>query len=170
MKGSLNSLLIALFLLLPSAQDAFCKPKRTPTPTPTPKPRPELVCRTKQQDLELRDWIIGIQNEAANARNEVIAAQRGEAEVRAQLDKATIDATNLANECAKDKECAKAPFSCWFHRFTKHLFWVVGGVLILIVGLCIASFFFPALGPILSFLVGIWNKLLGLFKPKPPTG
>jgi len=162
MKDSLSSLLIAYLLVLPSAQEAFCKP----TPTPVAK-KPELVCRTKQQDLELRDWISGIMAEAQKAKAEVQAAQNSNTDLQDKLAAATADAQNLANECAKDKECAKHPFSCGFHRLLKHLLWVGLGLLGVVVVLLVASFLVPGLAPLLGFFLSIWNKILSLFKPKP---
>lgn len=158
-----RGVLIALLLGLYTCHSAFSRP----TPTPVAK-KPDLVCRTKQQDAELKDWIIGIQGATHQAQGELVLAQKSNDELKGKLSRATTDATNLANECAKDRECAKAPFSCWVHRLLKHIFWIGIVLLVVIVGLLVASAFFPALGPILGFLLSLWNKLISLFKPKTP--
>jgi hypothetical protein len=148
------------------------KTRVNPGPTASPTPtgiveKSGMVCRTKQQDLELRDWINGILNQAHKAEAENAAAKKSEDDVKARLEASVVDATNLANECAKDRACAQAPLSCWFHRLMQHIFWILGGLVVLAIGLSIASIFFPALGPILDFFVSIWKWILGLFTSKP---
>jgi hypothetical protein len=107
--------------------------------------------------------------EAQKAKTENDAAQKSNADLQSQLAKATTDAQNLANECAADKACAKAPLSCWFHRLIKHLLWLAFGLMVLLVALVILNFFFPFLGPILRFIAAWFGKILSMFKPKPPT-
>jgi hypothetical protein len=57
-----------------------------------------LVCRTKQQDLELRDWIAGIQNLAQKAISEAKRAKASEADVQGKLYLASQDGIKLAKE------------------------------------------------------------------------
>lgn len=56
------------------------------------------VCRTKQQDLELRDWIAGIQREARVAIEQAAKAKASEAKVKEQLALAAPAATELKTE------------------------------------------------------------------------
>jgi hypothetical protein len=128
-----------------------------------------MVCRTKQQDLELRDWIGGLIIQVHQAQSENSAAQKSNSDLQGQLAASVQAATALANECAADKACAKSPFSCGFHRLIKHLLWILGGIVVLLIGLCVASIFVPALGPILSFVLAIPKWIMGLFTRKPPT-
>jgi hypothetical protein len=153
------SLLLAILLTVGTVSG---KPRRA-TPTPTPVKVPEdWVCRTHQQDLELRDWINGIMTEAQKA-------QASNAQTKTQLDASVKAGQDLANECAADKACSKAPLSCWFHRLIRHIFWILGAIIVILIALVVASIFFPALAPILGFLLSIWKWILGLFTRKPPT-
>jgi hypothetical protein len=163
---------VAIFLLALCSTGVAKSHRAVSSPTPavtnSPVAKGGLVCRTKQQDLELRDWIGGLMNEVSKAKAETAAALKSNAETQAKLDASVKDATDLANECAGDKQCAKAPLSCWFHRLMRHLFWILGAVIVILIGLVVASFFFPALGPILGFFLSIWKRILGLFTPRPP--
>jgi len=169
----------APFLLIPliflSVAFAFAKPPaHHPTPTPTPFPsrgpveKGGMVCRTKQVDLELRDWIGGIQIQAEQAIKTADEATKSNAELKVLLDKSIQDGQALANECQKDKACARAPLSCWFHRLMRHIFWITGAIIVILIALIVASFFFPALGPVLNFLVSIWKWFISLFTRKTP--
>lgn len=166
MKVLINSL-IALLLL---GDSVLAKPK--PTPSPTAK-KAELVCRTKQQDLELRDWITGIMSEAQKAKGEATAALKSNAETQTKLDQSIRAGQDLANECAADKKCAEAPLSCWFHRMMKRLLF---GGLILAVGALALFIFAPgvisAIGSALSLIGSVISRILeairNFFKPKPP--
>lgn len=168
MKVLLSNILIALFLSLGRPQDAFCHATPTPVPPPTVKSQ-ELVCRTKQQDLELRDWIIGIQDEAQKAKGELDAANKSNADTQTKLTQAIQDGKELAAQCEKWQQCYQHPFSCGFHRLMKHLLWIGIVIVVLLIALCVASIFVPALAPIMGFLLSIWKRILGLFKPKPPV-
>ncbi len=163
---------VLLISLIPSLAVAGPKHQATPTPTPDPKGvivKQGFVCRTKQQDLELRDWIAGLMNQVHEAQADNDAAQASNSKLQWELAASQKAATDLANECAKDKACAKAPLSCWFHRLLKHILWIGGGIVVLVIALCVASIFVPALAPILSFFVSIWKWLLGLLTRKPPA-
>lgn len=155
---------IIAILCLASSADAA----RTPTPTPTPKGVVEkqgMVCRTKQQDLELRDWINGLINEVHKAQTETKNANDSNFTTLNELHLSVAAATALANECAADKACAKAPLSCWFHRLLKHIF-ILAAVLIVI--LIAVTIFAPgAMKLIISFFSFIWSWIVALFSPKP---
>ncbi len=126
-----------------------------------------MVCRTKQQDLELRDWISGLMNQVHQAQSENSAAQKSNSSLQAQLAASQKAATDLANECAADKACAKSPLSCWFHRLLKHILWI-GAALVVI--LIVVTIFAPgATKLIMSILNFIWSWIAAIFKPKPPT-
>jgi len=109
--------------------------------------------------LELRDWIIGIQTQATQAIKDADAAKAANLETGKLLARAQQDADNYARQCQAAFDCAKAPLSCWFHRFLKHLLWIGGAIVLLLVGLCIASIFVPALTPILALLKKLWDRL-----------
>ena len=146
------------------------KPRKpTPTPAPQPAPRGDLVCRTKQSDLELRDWIVGIQNQATAAIKEADAARAANEQTKVLLGQARQDADKYARQCQAAFECSQAPLSCWFHRFVRHLLWVGAAVILLLVALSVASIFVPALAPILGFLKGLWTRLWHIFRKPPPT-
>ena len=158
--------LISLVCLLICYVNTEAKPKRpTPTPTPESNPRRDLVCRTKQQDAELRDWIIGIQNQATQAIKDAEAARQANVETGQLLARAKQDADNYARQCQTAFDCYKAPLSCWFHRFTRHILWIGGAIILLLVALCVASIFVPALAPVLLFLKGLLGKI---FRKQPP--
>jgi hypothetical protein len=138
---------------------------RSPTPSVQPTPGRDLVCRTKQQDAELRDWIIGIQNQATAAIKDAEAANKSNEENKRLLELSKQDADTFARQCQAALECYKAPLSCWFHRFVRHLFWVIGSIIVLVVVLAVASIFVPALAPILNLLKRFWDMI---FKRKTP--
>ncbi len=156
--------------LIPSL--TFATPTHRPSPTPTPVPKGPvekagMVCRSKQQDLELRDWINGLIGQVHAAQAETTAAVKSEAATKAALISSQTDATNLANECAADKACAKAPLSCWFHRLLKHIFWFAGGLIVVLIIVAVVA---PGA---MKFIMGVLNFFLSwvvaLFKPRPPT-
>src|SRR5438552_14241129 len=140
-----------------------------PSPTPVPKGvivKQGMVCRTKQQDLELRDWIAGIMNEAHKAQADAKSAQESNANVQLQLDGARKAATDLANECAADKKCAEAPLSCWFHRLLRHILWISAGLIVVLIAVTILA---PGVVPVVTGFFGlIGSRILGLFTRKPP--
>lgn len=161
-----------IFLLV--ASPAFAKPKPTPRSTPRPSATPELVCRTKQKDLELRDWIDGVLNELHKAQADLIAAQKNNADVQAKLTASQKNATDLATQCASDHECAKSPLSCWYHRFMRHL--LFGGIILVVVVVALLIFapgVVSAIGSVLSLIGSVVSRALetirNLFKKKPPT-
>lgn len=137
------------------------RPRKRPTPTPTPSPRPtaEYVCRTKQQDAELRDWIIGIQTQATQAIKDAEQAKASNLETGQLLARAKQDADEYARQCKAAFECYKAPLSCWFHRFVRHILWIGGAIILILVALCVASIFVPALAPILGLLKKLWGMI-----------
>ncbi len=164
---------LILFFLLASALTFFAAPKHhlTPSPTPTATPKFEMVCRTKQQDLELRDWIAGLMNQVHLAQADASAAKKTNDDAVAKLGMSITDAANFIKQCASDQACAKAPLSCWFHRLIKHIFWIAGAIVVLLVVLIVINImtggalsgFFSIFGTI-----GKWIAAL-IPKPKPPT-
>lgn len=170
------AIVFVLLLLLSeiiSISTALAKTPRRPSPTPIPSAPPKVpegwVCRSRQTDLELRDWINGIMTQSSKAQVELKLAHASNAITQKQLDDSIQAGKDLASECAADKICAKAPLSCWFHRLMRHLFWIAGAVVLLVIGLLVASFFSPALAPIIQFFVSSWQWILSWFKPKPPA-
>lgn len=158
-----------LFLLLIVIPSLVLSAPKKPSPTPTPKGIVEkqgMVCRTKQQDLELRDWINGLINEVHKAQADTKFALDANAATQSELTASQKAATDLANECAKDKECAKAPLSCWFHRLLKHILWVA---LVLIAVLIVVTILAPGVVPAISNTLGaIWAWIMKIFRPKTP--
>jgi len=73
-----------LFLLLGTPLLAKSLPKAAPAP---PAAAPMAPQRTVQQDLELRDWIVGIQT---TAQDEMKRADAAEAEAKISREKATL--------------------------------------------------------------------------------
>lgn len=164
--------LVFILLLIPSVCLAAPKYHATPTPSPSPQivlAKKDMVCRTKQQDLELRDWITGLMGEVHKAEADAKAANDANESTKKLLKTAVKNGKDLANECAADKQCAQAPLSCWVHRLMKHILWIGGSIVLLVIVLLVASVFVPALAPILSFLASIFKWILGLFTRKPPT-
>lgn len=156
--------MLLLLIVIPSV--AFSATKH-PTPTPTHKGTVEkqgMVCRTKQQDSELRDWITGLINEVHKAQADTKSANDSNAATQVQLTASVKAATDLANECAADKACAKSPLSCWFKRLLKHILWVAIALVIILVAVTI---FAPGVAPIVTSFFGfIWKWILALFSPK----
>src|SRR5437667_11430832 len=105
---------LLILLLIPCLALAAPKHHATPTPTPDPKGvvvKQGLVCRTKQQDLELRDWIVGLMNEVHKAQADNNSAHKSNSELQVQLEASRKAAIDLANEGAANKKCAQAPLS-----------------------------------------------------------
>lgn len=158
-------LTLSQVILIALSHSLSAKVRRS-TPTPTPKPKTDLVCRTKQQDLELRDWINGLMNQVHSAQAETAAAKRTNDDTVLQLGMSVKDAVAFIKQCAADQACAKAPLSCWFHRLLWHIFWIVPGLLL--VAILLTIFAPGVLRAITSFFGLIWAWIVKLLWPKPP--
>jgi hypothetical protein len=71
------------------------------SPAAAPKPvivKEGLICRTKQQDAELGDWITGLQTQADKALASAKSAQTSNGELQGKLDLASKDGIALQKE------------------------------------------------------------------------
>lgn len=107
--------------------------------------------------------------EADKAKAEV---EQDKTDYFAAAGKLAADATNdnhrsLAVEAEVNKYWGVGAILYGFKRLAKHLL-ILAVVLVAIVGLLIvASFFVPALGPVLAIATSVWARFLGLFRRKP---
>ncbi len=164
---------LLILLLIPSVVLGVPKHRATPIPSPSPTGvvvKQGMVCRTKQQDLELRDWIGGLMNHVHQAEIENDGALKSNAALQTELAASQKAATDLANECAADKACAKAPLSCWFHRLIKHIFWIAGAIVVLLIVLIVINIMTGgALSGFFAIFGAIGRWIAGLFTKKPPV-
>jgi hypothetical protein len=164
-----------IFLLLLGSVTAFAVPKHgkpAPTPETVQKPGPNgeviqgtVVCLPKQKWLELVDWFNGIHGQNLQAQTDLAAAQKTNTDTITTLGMSVKDAKAVIDECAKATACYKAPFTCWIHSLMRHLLWIGGAIVGLLVILMVVNIATGgALKPFFSFV----GWLLSWILPKRP--
>lgn len=135
---------------------------------------PELIAKIDAQDATLGE--AGVHQEALETH--LTEADKAKADVEKDKTDYFAKAQKLADDATKDNHRSLAveqevnsgwgtgAFIYGFKRLAKHLI-ILGLVLIgLLAILLVASFFVPALGPVLSIATSAWSRFMGLFRSK----
>jgi hypothetical protein len=138
------------------------------------KAKNELAEARKERDQAKGELA---QAQQAASDSSISANQAGERAngLQKQVDSEHAQLQTAVNSNAKMKPVYDRVNKYWgiggiiygFGQLFKHILILLAVLVGIAILLVVASFFFPALGPILSFVLSIWNRFLALFKPKP---